>query len=127
MRKKQKNLQQAVCLPYCTYYKPGRNEELACQGFVVVQHLIDIGDISAGISLEKPVHPVPPPDGSESVLREHMCVACPFYEEDCDFILSGGSARPCGGFALLLHLLGTGSITIDYVTKLTDQEQQKER
>ena len=110
-------------MPYCAYYKPGRNEELACQGFVVVQQLIDGG---TSIALEGPAQPVTHPGDMADALRDRMCPGCPFYEGDCDFILTGGSAPSCGGFTLLLHLLGAGSITIENVTKLTDQEREKE-
>ena len=33
------DLTQAVCLRLCSYYKPGRNEELACRGYLVLERL----------------------------------------------------------------------------------------
>ncbi|HAK59450.1 MAG TPA: hypothetical protein DCO77_03565 [Nitrospiraceae bacterium] len=122
--KKKERIREVACSQFCPYYKPDRNEELACRGFVVVQQLID-GDTS--IALEGPAQPAMHPGDMTGALRDRLCSGCPFYDGDCDFILTGGSAPPCGGFTLLLHLLGAGSITINDVTKLTDQEQQKER
>ena len=41
--KKNSTLVQTLCLPYCHYYKPGRNEELLCRGAVVIEQLIESG------------------------------------------------------------------------------------
>jgi len=44
-----------------------------------------------------------------------VCTVCSFQKADCDFILSGGTAPPCGGYALLLHLLGSGDLTLEEI------------
>ena len=104
------DLVKRLCGNFCAYYKPSKDEELACRGFVVVKKLIDAGKkIPFGDS-----------DGvpglqTEEDLRKVLCLSCPFYEGDCDFILQEGDARPCGGFIFLRLLLDNGIICIDDV------------
>jgi len=99
-----------LCRNFCQYYKPGRNEELACQGFVVVHRLIGKGK---PLSQEKPRRTAVPDARTVEGLKGRVCAACSFHEADCDFILSGGRASPCGGYALLYHLLGSGDLTLE--------------
>jgi hypothetical protein len=103
---------ETLCRNFCAYYKPAKKEELACRGFVVVQRLIEKG---RAVPLARPEAAVPPDKRVEESLRQRLCRACDFRENDCDFILTGGNASPCGGFALLVRLLGTGKITIEEI------------
>ena len=108
MTRKNKKDDATLCENYCTWYKPGRSEELQCQGFIVVHRLIERGRT---IGLEKHrgrPHALAPVDA----LKETLCRACSFRESDCDFIGRGG-ALPCGGFVLLSHLLDEGEITLE--------------
>ena len=111
LRKKAKN-DTTLCENFCTYYKPGRNEELECQGFVVVHQLIGKG---RKLSQAKPGAASAPDERTREGLRGRVCSACSFREADCDFILSGGTAVPCGGFALLAHLLGIGDLKLEEI------------
>jgi hypothetical protein len=99
-----------VCVHFCQYYKPGKNEGLVCQGFVVVQGLLRGGRT---VSQKRPQRTATP--GTETVdkLKGKVCAVCSFHEADCDFILTNGTAAPCGGFALLSHLLGCGDIKLE--------------
>lgn len=97
----------SLCRNFCTYYKPGKNEELACQGFIVVQRLIARG---------RPVPPARPervaaPDCTTiERMKERVCAFCDFRIDGCDFILTDGAAAPCGGVTLLAHLLVSGEL-----------------
>jgi len=103
---KNEALIKALCLPYCHYYKPGRNEELLCRGAVVVQRLIESGrNLPIAEKLPQDVDEV-----QEPVLQP-VCGACEFRKQDCDFA-QDRTARPCGGFVLLAGLLKAGVITI---------------
>jgi hypothetical protein len=102
----------ALCLNFCTYYKPGRNEELACQGYVVVQRLISGG---RRLSQERPAKAARPNAATLKGLQDRVCLRCSFREQDCDYIATGGNAPSCGGFLLLSHLLGTGELTLDEI------------
>ena len=103
---KSENLVKTLCLPYCHYYKPGRNEELLCRGAVVVQRLMESG---RSLSVRENPHQGIDCEHREVVTRK-VCGPCEFREQDCDFA-QDRAASPCGGFALLLRLLKAGVIT----------------
>jgi hypothetical protein len=103
-------LTQKVCLQYCSYYKPGKDEALACRGYSVVERFLREGKILALDGHGRERKP-----GTAELMIKAMCTACDFFEQDCDF-MQDRSAPPCGGFVLLEHLLRTGMITIEELT-----------
>lgn len=109
MKNKRKKKATTLCENFCIYYKPGKNEDLACEGFAVVHRLIEHGK---KIHLAKRTDIIP---GRATVdaLRSNVCRICSFHAGDCDYILTGGKAAPCGGFVLLSHLLEGGEITAE--------------
>lgn len=111
LRKKAKE-DTVLCVNFCQYYKPGRNEDLACQGFVVVHGLIRKG---RKLSQERPGIAAKPDAHTLEGLKDRVCSVCAFREADCDFILSGGTSAPCGGFALLSHLLGCRELNLEEI------------
>jgi hypothetical protein len=100
-------LEQTLCLKFCSYYKPGKNEELACKGYVVVERLMREGKSLVLENNSGGSGPVP----AETIVKT-LCIACDFHEQDCDF-MQDRAARPCGGFILLERLLGSGVVTIE--------------
>jgi hypothetical protein len=112
MSRKRAKKDTTLCVNFCRYYKPGRNEELECQGFVVVHGLITKG---RKLSQERPGIAVRPDELTLEGLKGRVCSACAFREADCDFALSGGTAVPCGGFVLLSHLLGSGELKLEEI------------
>lgn len=96
-----------LCRNFCKYYKPGKNEELACQGFVVAYGIIGRGK---SISLARPGKMTDADAAAADILKKRVCGSCDFRLDGCDFILTNGGASPCGGFALLSHLLGSGEL-----------------
>ena len=103
---------ETLCVNFCTYYKPGRNEELECQGSVAVRRLIDKG---RALSQERPrTISVPDPRVLEE-LKGRVCSVCSFREAHWDYAASVGVAEPCGGFVLLSHLLGTGDLKVEEI------------
>jgi hypothetical protein len=101
------SLEQIICLKFCSYYKPGKNEALACQGYRVAERLLRKGkhldlESAPGDSSRVPVDRI----------INILCSACDFHEQDCDF-MQDRTARPCGGFVLLAQLLNSGAITIE--------------
>ncbi len=99
-------LEQTLCAKYCTYYKPGKNEALACRGYAVVERILQKKQ-----SLLVDCHLREFEHATISLIVKSMCTACDFHEHDCDFMESR-KARPCGGFVLLAQLLGSGEITL---------------
>lgn len=97
-----------LCLPYCHYYKPGRNEELLCRGATVVQRLIDSGRRpSPGEKLPGDID-----YATRERIIESICGVCEFREHDCDFA-QDRKAQPCGGIVLLSGLVKAGVITVE--------------
>jgi len=109
---KKAKIDTTLCVNFCDYYKPGTNEELECQGFVVVHRLLKKGK---RLSQARPGIASVPDARTREGLRSRVCSACSFREDDCDFMLSGGTAKPCGGFALLSHLLGSGDLKLEEI------------
>ncbi len=100
-------LEQTLCLKFCSYYKPGKNEELACKGYRVAERLLREGkrlDFENNSCESNP-------DPADRMVKA-LCVSCDFHERDCDF-MQDRTARPCGGFVFLEKLLGSGVITIE--------------
>ncbi len=97
-----------LCRSTCSYYKPGKNEEMMCQGFIVVHRMLVRGKrLPFTPSAGAPA----PSAGTFEGLRKRVCAVCSFERADCDFILTGGAAAPCGGVALLAHLLESGEVS----------------
>ena len=107
--KKKAPLVKTLCLKYCSYFKPDRNEKLACRGYQVVERLMQAGRTvtleKTGVSADTKVI---------NQLVQALCGACPFHERDCDFFQDLVS-KPCGGFTLLSQLIGSGRLTIDEI------------
>jgi len=102
-----KPLEQTLCLQYCAYYKPDKNEALACRGYVVVERCL-----REGKSLVLDGHRREFVPATAELIVNKMCTACDFYEHDCDF-MQDRAAWPCGGLVLLSQLLEAGVITIE--------------
>jgi hypothetical protein len=100
-------LEKTLCSKYCAYYKPGKNDALACRGYVVVERLLHEGK---NVSLDCRVREFDPV--AVALIISTMCPACDFYAQDCDF-MQDRAAQPCGGFVLLAQILGSGVITIE--------------
>ncbi len=99
-----------LCRALCAYYKPGRNEELACQGYLVVQELVRRG---RKLRQERPAPLLSPGAAVRKGLEERVCGRCSFRVQDCDYSATGGAAAACGGFLLLAHLLAAGELVLE--------------
>ncbi|MBI5846794.1 MAG: hypothetical protein HZB31_02370 [Nitrospirae bacterium] len=119
---KKKDLPQLLCASYCAFYKPGKDEELACGGFIIIERLVEDGkEIPVGtgrvvLSRER-----------EDDLFRALCRTCPFFEHDCDFAawkrgesmqLAREALNPCGGFNCLGNCLDLGTIDIDDLNRV---------
>ena len=103
-------LVKTLCEQYCAFYKPGKNEELACKGFAVMERLMLAHEGFACQRYEQG------PDKSVlDMVVQKMCMKCDFHAQDCDFI-QDRTARPCGGFVLISQLLGSGEISLEEIT-----------
>lgn len=107
------NLKVKLCKNFCSYYKPSKKEELGCQGFIIVERLINKGQKIPFTKSRADVGPL-----TEKKLIKVLCTACPFHEDGCDFAEKKKDAPPCGGFILLGHLLDGKIITIDDIVSI---------
>jgi hypothetical protein len=108
-----KNIQRNLCQEFCSYYKPSKKENIACKGFLVIEKLLKRG---SNIPFDK--NDEKPGDAIQGELIRGMCIACPFYENDCDFVEKKKDAPPCGGFILLANLLEKNIISIDDIQNI---------
>ena len=106
--KKKALLNRTLCLKFCSFYKPGKNEELVCGGYAAVERLILSGKV--GTALQQSGRRI---DGAKTeLLVQAMCPSCDFHEQDCDFFRDR-YASPCGGFVFLAQCIADGLITAD--------------
>jgi hypothetical protein len=105
-----------VCAGYCAFFKPGKDEALACKGFLVLQELS---------RAEKGLPGFPEKRELRGETREHLfhllCPHCPFSSEGCDFAAwnrgempdaDREGVTPCGGFLFLANCIDQGTIDI---------------
>ena len=74
-------IREGLCRNFCPYYKPSKDEELACLGFTVIERLIGKGWAISFDTRDKGFE-----ERTKKVLLEVLCAACPFFENDCDFV-----------------------------------------
>jgi len=104
------DLRSELCSRFCPYYKPGKKEDLACKGFLVIEGLIRRGRKIPLFVTEKKSNPA-----IQESLIHNLCAVCSFSEDGCDFVQQKERLSPCGGFILLAYLLGADIITIDNI------------
>ena len=116
-----RRLVETVCGEYCAFFKPGKDEELACRGLLVLQEL------------SRRRKDLPRPEKSEmrketgEYLEALLCLSCPFSSDGCDFAAGNrgensppgpGEVIPCGGFLFLGYCLDQGTIDIQLLNEV---------
>ncbi len=102
----------SVCINFCSYYKPGKAEDLACEGFMTIERLMKEGRrFSLGRDDEDACHEMPE-------ISRRVCARCSFREDGCDFAAGQKGARPCGGLLLIGRLIGSGELRVDDVLNI---------
>lgn len=94
-----------VCAGYCRFYRPGEKEELSCSGYDFFRDRVGPERLGAWVRAVDPIRPWSPAHQALSTMT--LCRECVFRTEDCDFQARPRKpgAAPCGGYALLCHLL----------------------
>ena len=102
-----------ICRPFCTYFREGAKEDMACRGAQVVESLLQAGVFHID---HIPINGKSPHLWAcrDEILEQWVCRSCPFRAEDCDFrsAIPPPGAEPCGGYILLSLLKEKGIITI---------------
>lgn len=101
------DLKQSLCLKFCSYYNSSKSEPIACRAFLLVERLFKDG---RKIDFDIPISGL---NGNGREFISVICVSCPFYENDCDFIRHAGNAKPCGGYIFVKESVNAGVITLD--------------
>ncbi len=104
--RKTESLTKTVCLQFCSYYKPGKNEELSCGGYERINRLVTDGGL-----IDVRVTGSACDAGEREQIVAAVCPACGFREDGCDFMLDR-DAPPCGGFRMLSQLIADGVLRI---------------
>jgi hypothetical protein len=88
------------------FYKDGQKEEMACQGALVVESLINQERIFME-QLDLIVKDLQVCLKHKDTLTRYVCGHCPFMKEDCDFQSTALSPElePCGGYIVLAGLI----------------------
>ena len=106
------DFQDYICSPFCSFFRPGEKEELACQGALVVERL----------AARCVIQPLLLPDGEEKhaglwreddpYLETLVCGPCPFRVDGCDYRapVRAEDAEPCGGYILIRILKERGGL-----------------
>ncbi len=109
-----KDVADFVCRPFCSFYREGEKEELICNGARILEILDSRGRFSPWELREvRGVSSLSNEDHHQ--LEETVCRPCPFFIDGCDFRSDPPplNAEPCGGFLLLVMLMGKGLIAME--------------
>jgi hypothetical protein len=119
---KKEDLRERLCGQYCSFYKPGKDEELSCKGFIIFDKLLDEQKEVPSVTDELLLS-----IETENDLFREVCRRCPFFEQDCDFAawkrgehmhVARGAVNPCGGFLCLGHCIDHGTVDIQDVNRV---------
>jgi hypothetical protein len=111
-----------LCAGYCSFYKPGKDEDLACKGFYILKKLIEQGK-EVPVRMKKIILSMT----TEDDLFQIICRGCPFVGQDCDFAawkrgerrdVAREAVNPCGGFLCLGHCIDQGTVDIEDINRL---------
>jgi len=107
------NFQEYICRPYCSFFKTGEKEDMACRGAEIVDLLVHKGLINA-IELPSLKKDSSLWERYRTDFGDRICSPCPFRPADCDFQAADPPLdnEPCGGFILLALLYNNRLIRI---------------
>lgn len=102
-----------LCRPFCSFFRAGEKEEMACQGALVLAALVQHGRLApeAFPPAAEKTHRRWQEEDQE--LERVLCRPCPFAIDGCDFHspLRSAATEPCGGYLLLQLLKDSGTIS----------------
>lgn len=105
-----------LCAGHCAFYRADKDEELACQGFIVLQKLLELRHEIPAVVEKRSLQ-----QDTEDELFRSVCTTCPFFAGDCDYSewrtgvsseLPQKDINPCGGFLFLGYCIDQGNLDI---------------
>jgi len=93
-------MEQAICKKFCSFYKPGKKEDLKCGSFAFLSLHLTEREIRRAASSA----PVTYSFSEDSAIKDMVCQKCDFLVDGCDY-RDGVGKTPCGGYAVVEHLL----------------------
>jgi hypothetical protein len=93
-------MEQAICRKFCSFYKPGSKGNPKCGSFAFLARNLTDAEMrqAAGAA------PVDFSFSEDRVIKDMVCVNCDFLVDGCDY-RDGLGKTPCGGYAVVEHLL----------------------
>ncbi|MBI5376623.1 MAG: hypothetical protein HZA77_14410 [Candidatus Schekmanbacteria bacterium] len=120
---KNREIVKVLCLPYCSFYKEGKEEMLClCAELLMMILESDKRELVLNVLLSKGSEKRP----DEKVYYhdrqslEHLCSKCGFYITECDFTDPDfkGYSNPCGGFMAIMKLLKAQAVSWDEIVSV---------
>lgn len=101
-----------LCRPFCSFYRAGEKEEMACQGARVLAALVQSGRLTPEEFPGSAAKGRRLWQEEDKALERILCLPCPFADDGCDFhsSLRSAATEPCGGYLLLQLLKESGTI-----------------
>jgi len=117
---KNREIVKILCLPYCSFYKEGKEEMLCfCAELLMMilesdkrEMVIDVLSSNKGPT-EKVYY-------QDRQSLEHLCSKCGFYITGCDFTDPDfkGYSPPCGGYIAIMKLLRAHAVSWDKISSV---------
>ncbi len=89
-----------VCEKFCRFYKPEQNEPEKCGSYEFLRKNLTKREIVRAADAA----PAKPDFSSDDTISEMVCAECAFRVDGCDY-RDGVNSTPCGGYAIVSHLL----------------------
>ena len=117
-----RDFQEHICRPFCSFFRAGEKEELACRGALVVERLVVGGMIDPAVLPGSEWKRSDLWQVNDPLLGKMVCGRCPFRDGECDYRAAErpADAEPCGGYILLRVLRKTGAVSADALREACD-------
>jgi hypothetical protein len=102
------DFQNYICRPYCSFFREGEKEEMACRAARAAAAMVEQGLVEPqGLFFTKTRRLW---EKHRPVIEPHVCLRCSWRAEDCDFQSDAPESgpeeiEPCGGYIFLCLLL----------------------
>jgi len=116
-----KDFKEFICRPFCKFFREGQKEEIACEGALVIEQMVNCKRLDPASLPRNGKNPSLWKD-HDTDLVNYVCQNCPFQKEDCDYqsACPPPDTEPCGGYILLSLLKKKGFISAHDLEELSN-------